>query len=374
MIVYWIIIASIMIFGILMPQEGPQRKQYVMLMFVIHAFVCGFKYKYLTGDLMKYDTFHTTTCPKYSLITILTSSWRNVLWFSFNKIVGLITGYNYQVFLVIIAIIIEICVARVIYKFSPAPWLSYLIWNCLGFYHYGFHQLKQSLAMAVLLIAVEGIMENKRIKFYISAIIAGFIHGPAFAFLPMFWLTRRKVRQDTVFIYVLSAALLFLFRRWVVPFMADIYYTEARAASMASFRTGDLGTRFFVICLMLVIGLVIKGVEEERFKRLFLIVSTAALFQMGAIYGNIFTRYADYFLQVSILYLPMLCYEDKEAQSVDNSSGISRLVLFDESARQTLVMGLVFLSLLWYYHFLSQGASIVSVDNFYNFKFFWQVQ
>lgn len=49
--IYYIILAAVIVFGILMPQSGKKKKNYIILMAALHAFVSGFRYKLLTGDL-----------------------------------------------------------------------------------------------------------------------------------------------------------------------------------------------------------------------------------------------------------------------------------------------------------------------------------
>ena len=70
------------------------------------------------------------------------------------KLIAMLTNSNYQIFLLIVAIIIETAVAILIYKYSPRPWLSYLVWNCVGFYIFGFSAVKQSLSMAFVVFAM----------------------------------------------------------------------------------------------------------------------------------------------------------------------------------------------------------------------------
>ena len=49
--VYYYMVAAVLGFGVLLPQHGRQKKAYIALMAVLHAFVCGWRYMYLTGDL-----------------------------------------------------------------------------------------------------------------------------------------------------------------------------------------------------------------------------------------------------------------------------------------------------------------------------------
>ena len=54
--IYMIIVAATLILGYVMPQTGKQRKYYIILMAAIHVFVSGFRYQFLSGDLMKYHS------------------------------------------------------------------------------------------------------------------------------------------------------------------------------------------------------------------------------------------------------------------------------------------------------------------------------
>ena len=52
--VYYYMVAAVLGFGLLLPQHGRQKKVYITLMAILHTFVCGWRYMYLTGDLRKY--------------------------------------------------------------------------------------------------------------------------------------------------------------------------------------------------------------------------------------------------------------------------------------------------------------------------------
>ena len=61
--VYYYMVAAVLGFGVLLPQHGRQKKAYIALMAVLHAFVCGWRYMYLTGDLLKYSGQYTRIYP-----------------------------------------------------------------------------------------------------------------------------------------------------------------------------------------------------------------------------------------------------------------------------------------------------------------------
>lgn len=52
--VYYYVVAAVLGFGFLIPQHGNKKKIYIALMAILHTFICGWRYMYLTGDLRKY--------------------------------------------------------------------------------------------------------------------------------------------------------------------------------------------------------------------------------------------------------------------------------------------------------------------------------
>ena len=189
---YYLLLVAIIALGVLMPQGTKDRKQYIVTMAVLHSLLSGLRYPFLTGDMQHY-------CYKYWHIN--ENGWfsedvfqegRN---FGFNwlmKFFSTLSDGEFQVFLIAVAIFIEAVVAFLIYKYSPLPWLSFLVWNCMGFYCFGFSAIKQSIAMGLVMIAFVGIMEEKPKLFALFTILAGFVHAPALIFLPAYFLSKRN--------------------------------------------------------------------------------------------------------------------------------------------------------------------------------------
>lgn len=362
--VYYLILAAVVILGLLMPQKGTQRKSYIIITAAIHAFVSGFRYKYLTGDLIRYNTFF--------------QSYRDLGWFSeevfqegrnfgfqwLMKAVCNITDGNYQIFLLIVAVIIEVAVAILIYRYSPKPWLSFFMWNCIGFYVFGFSAVKQSLAMALLIFAYINIIEKKPVRFILWVLLAGTIHLPALAFLPAYLIAKLKLNIKTLIGYVGTAALIFIFRDPIVSFFRDMYYDDKDFASDTF-----LGTRFIFMCLMLVVGALLKGFRGKHFSALFMIIGVAAIFQMFCGYDNVFTRLADYYFQFVILYIPML-FEDFEEEYYVSRMG--RRVVLDADMKKFAIAFLVVFG-IYFYSTSAMVPPAVAIDDYTNYRFCWEV-
>lgn len=365
--IYWLVVFAVILFGMIIPQEGYYRKYYVGLMAVIHIFVCGFRYEFLVGDLIRYNTTfrHYLTLSYFDEEVI--DEWRNTGFSWLMKFVGNISNGNYQVFLFVLALITGVITAVVIYKYSPKPWISYLVWNCMAFYvTYDFMAIKQGTAMAIIMLSLICIFEKKPIGFLCLTLLAGFIHMPALIFLPAYFIANRKVNINLIAIYIVGALLIFSLRTQIVDMASEVYYEEDSFV----LNEGGIGGRTLVIILILVVGLLLKGFREKQFNQLFNIIVVAAILQMFSAFDNVFTRLTDYYLQFVILFIPLIFYDSTKS---DNTASAAPAVLqFNERSIKLLVICLVVV-LIWWYHTTCLGVPIESeMDNFLNYRFMWQ--
>ena len=169
---YYLLLVAIIALGVLMPQGAKDRKQYIVIMAVLHSLLSGLRHPYLTGDMQTYCYKYWRTLNEGWFSEEIFQGGRN---FGFNwllKFFSTLSDGEFQVFLIAVAIFIEAVVAYLIYKYSPLPWLSFLVWNCIGFYVVGFNIVKQSIAMALIMVAFIGIMEEKPKLFSVFTILA----------------------------------------------------------------------------------------------------------------------------------------------------------------------------------------------------------
>lgn len=368
MSIYLIIVALTLIFGAIMPQRGPQRKYYIILMTVIHGFVSAFRYNHLTGDLLKYH-WEFLQLGDYSWFSQeVLHEGRNAGFYLINKAVNELTGGDFQMLLILISVAIAVVLAIVIYRYSPAPWMSYLIWNCMGFYIFGFSSIKQALAMAVVMLAFIGIAERKLKYYLVMMTIAGLLHTPSLIFLPAFWLARCRVTGKTVLIYVLAGVLMSIFNDLVVEFIMSFYYEE----DAIEIFSGELGNRFIMILGFCLFGLLFKGFSSRRFEALFHIMAVAAILQMLSGFNNVFTRLTDYYFQFSTIYLPMLFLGDEREMAANTR--LPAIFRFNRRSMKFFAL-LIVVFAIWFYYTYNINITIqTEVDNYLNFRFMWDVQ
>lgn len=366
--VYWIIVALIIFLGMIMPQQGYERKYYIIIMAAIHSFVCGFRYMYLTGDLRSYAWDYGDVLNYGWFSDEVFHEGRNAGFYWLMKLISSITGGDFQIFLVLLAIVAEVIVAILIFKYSPMPWLSYLVWDCMGFYVAGFSLIKQYLAMAFIMCAMISIFEKNIKLFLVFTLIAGAIHMPALIFLPAYFLANRKINAQTIAGYIIFSGCIFLFRSQIVNIITDFYYEEETFQLMST----GLGGRFTVILLILICGLCLKGFREKNFEQLFNIITVATVLQMFSNFDNVFSRLADYYLQFLVLFIPMIFYNAHGNMRINRTAAMPILSFNQRSIR--LIVLILTVVLIWWYYTTCIGVTIdYAVDDYTNFRFMWEV-
>lgn len=322
---------------------------------------------YLTGDLLKYSGQYIRIYPSNGWFSEqVFDGGRNFGFAWLSKLLSLISNGNFQILLIVIAVVTEIAVAVIIYRYSPAAWLSYFLWDCFGFYIFGFSAIKQALAMGLLMFAFTGIMEERPRKFFFWTVLAGCIHTPALVFLPAYWIAKSKLSIHKLLIYIVSAGLIFLFRTQIVTFVSEFYYEEA------SYMVNDrLGGRFMMIVALLIAGVALRGFSGKNFSKLFNLMVIAAILQMFSGFDNVFTRLTDYYFQFLILYLPMMLYPERD-ERLNNGYQIRHLALSHQQ-RIAAIFCVVLLAGLYYYTTNLNITITNAIDDYLNYRFSWEV-
>ena len=362
---YYLLLVAIMALGVLMPQGAKDRKQYIVIMAVLHSLLSGLRHQYLTGDMRHY-------CYKYWHIG--ENGWfseevfqegRNFGFSWLMKFFSTLSDGEFQVFLLAVAIFIEAVVAYLIYKYSPLPWLSFLVWNCMGFYCFGFSAIKQSIAMGLIMVAFVGIMEEKPKLFAVFTILASFVHAPALIFIPAYLLSKQKFNLQTLIIYICGAVVVFINKNQIVKLMQNFYYEEGVIGDNT-----ELGGRFFLIVLFIIAGFALKGFNGKYFSKVANLIVAAAVLQMFSGFENVFTRLTDYYLQFLIIFIPLAFADYKDERLTGVSEGI-RLDILPKQRFILIILLTIFLVWFYYKYYINIEIPYYT-DDYTNYRFFWE--
>lgn len=367
MSIYLVIVAATLILGTVMPQRGKKRIYYIVLMTAVHAFVCAFRYQHLTGDLMKYHhEFNTVVNYGWFSAKVLNEG-RNTGFMMLLKLIHHLTDGDFQMVLVVIAVITHVILGYMVWRYSPAPWLSFAVWNCMALYIFGFSAIKQALAMSLVMLSFVAISRKNQILYIVIMALAWFVHVPSLIFLPAYWLAQMRVKWSTVLFYVLLGVLLYVFKDQFVAFISSFYYEEDEVFVFS----GEIGSRFIMLLGFALFGILFRGFSDPDYEKLFHIMVIAALLQMLAGFDNIFTRMADYYFQFSVLYIPMTFVAGKNAIQ---RSGIKAIFPFNKRSMK-VITAVIVVFMIWFYYTYNINIEIANAtDDYLNFRFMWDVQ
>ena len=157
-------------------------------------------------------------------------------------------------------------------------------------------------------------------------------------------MSNQKITENTVIVYFITTVLVFVFRKPIAEWGTDLYYEDGLINTN---KMITLGGRFAVITIIILCGLLIKGFREKQFESLFTLMVIAASIQVFSGYNNVFTRFTDYYLQFSVLFIPMIFYKPIHTVPMNDEKNLPPFI-FDEDSMKFFVIILTFI-LIWFY-------------------------
>ena len=216
------------------------------------------------------------------------------------------TDGDYQLFISLICLFIMIVFAHFVFRHSPSPVQSVLLYFGLLFFTFNVSALKQSIAMAFILLAVDAVIDRKLFWFLILTAVASMFHFPALVFLPAYWIAGMKPGRSYLILLAAAFAITYLMRDQMVEWMTDTYETVVVDSGMRF-----LGNKTIIMIVILVAAIVIRppASEDRAYSAFLMLIGIAAVIQTFSSYNNTFERLADYYFQVSVVFIPMV-FED----------------------------------------------------------------
>ena len=222
------------------------RVVYLFIIFFALIFVSCFRKDTVGGDLQNYIPLFESakysswaeylSLPKYGPIFLI-----------YNKLLCSI-GDHYTVLLIGTSFFNLIAVAVFVKRYSRIPWLSIVIYICMGFYGRTFNSLRSSMAMAILLYSIPFLLERKFLRFLIVYICAFIVHKSVFPFIVAYFFAGRRLHLKFM---VPIAAFLFVVASELSPLLNGILvlYNSSYIGS----ETSGGGYAYFMILVAIAI-------------------------------------------------------------------------------------------------------------------------
>lgn len=166
----------------------------------------------------------------------------------FEKITQYVTD-DYQVYLIIIALIFMIPLGILIYKYSKDALVSFLIYSCLFYAFFAITGHRQTVATGIgLFIAYEFIKRKKFIYFLLVVLIASTIHKSIICIIPFYFIANKKITYRYSIIMLTTFVIVFIFKNRILSFLTEIVGYEEYATQYQG-----AGTFTFTVIFILVI-------------------------------------------------------------------------------------------------------------------------
>lgn len=177
-------------------------------------------------------------------------------------------GVDADIWMGVIALFFAVVFGWFIYCHSDQKFLSTLILLTL-YFRFTLSGLRQTVALAIVLIAFHYIVEEKKFPFVGLVLLAFLFHSSALIFLPAYWIAKLKIgwKQIAFIAVALAIALVFpgLFRSLVTMLAWNESLANYADRSVALTWSGYIIQLFIVgFCLVFYKSTAIHGVERQR--------------------------------------------------------------------------------------------------------------
>ena len=336
-------LAVLFLLRFICPRTPKGEQTYFWLASLLLAALLIFRDERIGADLGRYNT-HFVTISRLSMWEVFVYYTHNSFFYLWMYITGKLSGGNYQVFLVLTAIVCIVPPLYLIKRYSKSSFYSMLVFYCFGFYFFLYSGLKQAMAMGILCFAFKAILDRNLKLFITFTILAAVFHFSALIFMPAYFIATTGKSKMVVLAYTLLGFGVLIFRQQLVQLMAEEYDAAVLAAPLAG-----VGGNVVFKLMIAAAGYLLCTPNGERASNVkmlyfkFMIVS--AFIQLFAVYGNVFERLADYYYFYFVLYLPEIIH------SLSQPAETGNLICLEGHNARLAKVAIIFILLSYYVAF-----------------------
>ena len=320
--VYMLMAAAILILALLLGGNIPQNKKFIVLACIIMFAVYGLRDTYSVGNdssssyLVAFEKMGDVTWEQIFKDAEYND---NVLWSSLTKIGFSLLDGDYQLFITLISAFVITVLGRFVYRYSASPVQSFIYYWGLWFFTFNFSALKQSIAMSLILLAFDAVVDRKLIKFLFMTGIAALFHFPAIIFLPSYAIAKLNLRKGFLIVLALLFVSVYFWRDQILDYAVQFYYENRTFEGEDRFLTGKVTV---MLLLVLTAYFLRPPQKQDRVYSISLqLVALSTVIQLFSVYNNVFERLADYYFQFSVIFVPFILDRGRTRKEGKTHSG-----------------------------------------------------
>lgn len=128
-------------------------------------------------------------------------------------------GFNFQLYLATVSIFFIISLCLLYYYFSENILLSFYLHVTIGIFALSMTGIRQTLAIALTMIAFTFLQKNKKIWFIIFVLLASTFHDSAIFFLGIYFFRNIVVSKMIAWIIFIISTSAYIFRSYLIEFL-----------------------------------------------------------------------------------------------------------------------------------------------------------
>jgi hypothetical protein len=213
-----------------------------------------------------------------------------------NYIIYQLFGNQFQVLLLLVALVYVSSVSYVIYRYSEYPWFSYLLFIGFGYFTFGMSGMRQAIAMSFTLLSFVYIQKKNIYKYLLFIGIASSFHISSLIFLPSYFYNKISINKKTLLISALIIILIAIF--------VDILFGFLNIGARIAYEQTETGGKLMYLfnLLTVLIGLYLKPKEGNNDIYIFMLISAIAMWPIATMNPTMFrlTFYHSIFMIILI--------------------------------------------------------------------------
>ncbi|MCR4616171.1 MAG: EpsG family protein [Clostridiales bacterium] len=269
-----------------------------------------------------------------------------VMWWSNDMAENLhIFDDNYQLFIMITAIVSLVPVIYILYKYSASYELAIALFVYTGYFAASLNGIRQYFAAGIMILATKYLLSEKKdaIIYYLPFLLIAYtIHSSSIIMLPIFFLIRRKSFTPMFyFIIVASIGLTIAFDSFLSTFFDMIEDTSySLYATEGWFTSGEEQGASLFRAMVAAVPLILSYfrldfIRENLGKKGDMLINLClfkTVFQIVAVYNWIFSRmtiYLDIYYIILLVWLLKYAYAGYNRKVVYGSTTVLFYIYFN---------------------------------------------
>lgn len=323
--------------------EVINKKLYCSIIFIIMSAILGLRNISIGIDTITY--YYSFNNIKYlslnDSISVKFEKGYKILEFCIGRVFG-----DFQILLILIAILYVGVVSYYIYKYSVNPMLSYIFFIIFDFYTFAMSANRQTIAISLVMISLKYAMDRKSIKFMILIILAASFHITALIFLPVYFVSKFKLNNKNIILFIFIGVAFLLLKNEL-----QLYISKYSRIAYSFTDTGGRNMYIFMF-ISSILGIIYRKKSinlDSSNKYFFYMILISTIIMPITRFNPAVMRLYLYFFIFMIIYIPNIIY------SINN-----RFI------RISGVTGYLAVGIIWFF------SSVIYTEQIERYLFFWQ--